>query len=47
MNSKWQKCNECTWTAREMENSLMEAGTAEQKAGVRYDQERGKNIVSK
>lgn len=23
------------------------AGTAEQKAGVRYDQERGKNIVSK
>lgn len=42
MNSKWQKCNECT--AREMENSLMEASTAEQKAGVKYDQEGKKNM---
>lgn len=42
MNSKWQKCNECSWTAREMENSLMEVSTAKQKAGVGYDQERKK-----
>jgi len=53
MNSKWQRSNERTRTTREMENlsygrKLKEAdsfSTAKQKAGVRYDQEAGKNCI--